>query len=289
MGAKISKEPIEKAGNWPPGSGREFDDPFPVNVVSPSRFYCQVQQLTIWTDYYIMYDMRGPGEYKKNHIVNAKQAWSPSEGVDWAWEMVVLIYGNSHTDAGVKKLMDALISGDAPPAQVYILEGPFKYFAKRFKPVLYKSGVAEYLPGPVELVPPTATNPGTYAIHRVHFLRSKQFTARLKIGTIINISARRLFVKTPGIVVENSAFSSDPAPGDFCVGLYNKYAGMKPKGKGKKNILIIDEPGCDYATILAGYHLVKFRKCREDDVVDSMTQRSGFLDTWYTDVISEWT
>ncbi|EZG69112.1 hypothetical protein GNI_059850 [Gregarina niphandrodes] len=288
MGARISKEPVEPPANWPPDAVQPYEDPFPVYIVSQSRFYSLVQQASLWGDYFVLHDQRPEDTFRKKHIATAKAKWDASQGLDWAWDVTVLIYSSSHKDPAIQELVDALVSAEYPPAAVYILEGGMSAFLKRYKALSSGSALSDSLPGPVELIPPTPTHVGTYAIHRVHFMRSKNFTSRLNIGTIINISARRLFVKTPGISLENTSFSSSPAPDDFVVVIYCKYANEKLAKKGKKNILIIDEPGCDYATILAGWHLIKYRDIPPDTAIESITMRNGFLDTWYTDVLTEW-
>lgn len=137
-------------------------------------------------------------------------------------------------------------------------------------------------------MPPTKTHVGTYSIHRVHFLRAKSIIARLNCTCIINISSRRLFVKTPGITIENLTFEEDPRPDDPAVKLYLKHAGKKAARKGKHNILVIDESGSDYAAILAGWHLISQRKVPAANAIESVTARIGFLDPWYTDLLTSW-
>lgn len=295
MGAKISKEPLEAPNQYPPVPIKEgqprpvpVSDPMDIQCVSQSRFFCFVQQAALWSDYFAVYDQRTPGEYNKNRIVMAQEASPEDDDLEWAWDMLVLVYGKSHNDPKVNAFVQKLQTCENPPKGIFVLEGSVKKFLKRYPVVGHKSDCADSLPAPVELVPPTATHPGTYAIHRVHFLRAKAIVSRLYCSTIINVSSRRLFVKSPGINLENTAFDDDPTPEDFVVTAYMKYASQKPKGKGKGNILIIDESGCDYASILAGWHLIKHRNISLEDAIESMTARIGFLDTWYTDVLTSW-
>eukprot|EP01057_Protomagalhaensia_wolfi_P001890 Protomagalhaensia_wolfi_Nauph_80__1889@NODE_2187_length_1178_cov_33_220369_g1707_i0_p1_GENE_NODE_2187_length_1178_cov_33_220369_g1707_i0NODE_2187_length_1178_cov_33_220369_g1707_i0_p1_ORF_typecomplete_len160_score35_87_NODE_2187_length_1178_cov_33_220369_g1707_i03482 len=157
--------------------------------------------------------------------------------------MLVLMYGKTHKDPAIEEFIKRLQASDSPPKGIYVLEGPLKKWQKRYKMMMHKSDTADSLPGPVELVPPTKDFPGTFAIHRVHFLRAKAIIARLWCTTIINISSRRLFVKTPGVNLENTAFDDDPSPDDFVVTCYMKHAGKKPAKKGKGNILVSSRLG----------------------------------------------
>eukprot|EP01053_Blabericola_migrator_P002212 Blabericola_migrator_1__2211@NODE_160_length_12527_cov_93_130417_g140_i0_p6_GENE_NODE_160_length_12527_cov_93_130417_g140_i0NODE_160_length_12527_cov_93_130417_g140_i0_p6_ORF_typecomplete_len300_score51_00Rhodanese/PF00581_20/0_049Rhodanese/PF00581_20/1_9e03_NODE_160_length_12527_cov_93_130417_g140_i032744173 len=297
MGLPISKEAFEAPKAYPPlpdpkpgqpPNPPPSDDPFELQCVSQSRFYCFVQQAAIWPDYYAMYDMRPQKDYDSNHIVGALPRPQPEDDLSWAWDMLVLLYGKSHSDPEIADFVKRLQECDGPPKGVYILEGPIKKWQKRYKVMMHKSDTADSLPGPVELVPPTKEFPATYAVHRVHFLRAKSIIARLWCTTIINISSRRLFVKTPGVNVENTAFDDDPNQDDYVVTCYMKYAGKKPSKKGKGNILIIDESGCDYAAILAGWHLIKHRNLPVDSAIASVSTRTGFLDSWYTDILESW-
>eukprot|EP01054_Gregarina_sp_Poly1_P003108 Gregarina_sp_Poly_1__3107@NODE_1875_length_3154_cov_92_426304_g1216_i0_p2_GENE_NODE_1875_length_3154_cov_92_426304_g1216_i0NODE_1875_length_3154_cov_92_426304_g1216_i0_p2_ORF_typecomplete_len264_score31_17_NODE_1875_length_3154_cov_92_426304_g1216_i07761567 len=247
MGAKISKEPFEAPKAYPPlpdpkpgqpPNPPPSDDPFELQTVSQSRFYCLVQQAAIWPDYYAIYDMRLLKDYNKNHICGANEKPQPDEDLSWAWDMLVLLYGKTHSDPAIGEFIKRLQECESPPKGVYVLEGAIKKWQKRYKMMMHKADTADSLPGPVELVPPTSTHPGTFSIHRVHFLRAKAIISRLWCTTIINISSRRLFVKTPGVNLENTAFDDDPNPDDFVVTVYMKYAGKKPGKKGKGNILV---------------------------------------------------
>lgn len=227
--------------------------------------------------------------------------------------MVVLIYSKWHTDTAVSSLVDFLKSSDDPPAGIYVLEGSYSALIKRYRFLDSNSELASLLPGPFELVPPTAGKSGIYAIHRVNFMRAKSIIGILDCRYFVNISSRRLTVKSGPIQVEHGWFDDDPHPDDFPALAFMKFAKSKPRRKARYNILVrgrevasacrnsisplctvlcflqvIDEVGCDFSVILAGWHLVKDRHIPLRNVKESMTSRIGFLDAWYIDVLSEW-
>lgn len=93
-------------------------------------------------------------------------------------------------------------------------------------------------PGPVELIPATKTNPGVFAIHRNLFQHCKTTLAYLGCSTVINISSRRLFLKTAAIRLENIQFDSVSEPYDEAINTFMRYATEKPRNVLKGNILV---------------------------------------------------
>lgn len=93
-------------------------------------------------------------------------------------------------------------------------------------------------PGPVELIPATKTNPAVYSIHRNLFQHCKSTVAHLGCSTVINISSRRLFLKTAAIRLENIQFDSVNEPYDEAISTFMRYAGDKPRSVTKGNVLV---------------------------------------------------
>lgn len=117
--------------------------------------------------------------------------------------------------------------------------GPFGRFKSQYKVVLSNFTKTEgEQPGPIELIPATKANPAVYLIHRNQFQHCKTTIAYLGCSTVLNISSRRLFLKTAAIKLENVQFDSTSEPYDEAIAAFEKHVNVKPKSRYKGNILV---------------------------------------------------
>jgi hypothetical protein len=93
-------------------------------------------------------------------------------------------------------------------------------------------------PGPVELIPKTKKTPAVYMIHRNQFHHCKTTIAYLGCTTLINISSRRLFLKTSAIKLENIQFDTMNEPYDEAIEAFERHMGHRSRHRHKGNILV---------------------------------------------------
>lgn len=273
----------------------DFPEPGPkcgsmqTQLISFSFFFCLVQHGAEWPDYYCIVDCRSLAAYKKGHVVGAKHATQLGSIDEATNGITVVAYDNNETSPGVTAFLSMLGSSGSTPTAIYVVQGSFSKFKKVYKVVVSSFTKTEgEQPGPVELLPATKANPAVYLIHRNQFQHCKTTIAYLGCSTVLNISSRRLFLKTAAIKLENVQFDNTNEPYDEAIAALEKHIKIKPKSHNKGNILIIDETGCDYGSLLVGWYLFQ-KGFNLEKICEHLSNKVGELDPWYLDVLRAWT
>lgn len=258
-------------------------------LISTSYLYCLAQHTAEWPEYYCLVDCRPLVAYKKSHIVGARHISEVMDTVhDSTNGVTVIIYDQKPASPNITAFLSKIDSSGSSPTTIYIHGDVFSRFQKMYPVSMSNFTRTEgEQPGPVELLPATARNPAVYMVHRNQFQHCKTTIAYLGCSTVINISSRRLFLKTTAIKLENVQFDNLNEPYDEAIASLAKYINSKPKGFRKGNILLIDETGYDYGTLLIGWYLFQ-NGCNLEKVCEHLCTKVGELDPWYLDVLRAW-
>lgn len=281
MGASYAKSPFDI-----PEPGPRVGD-VSSKLISPSHLYCLVQHVAEWSQYYCFVDCRSLAAYNKSHVVGAEHV--DDIEIDRTNEVMVILYGKNDKAKPIKDFLEQMSTAASAPTAVYVLKGSLSKFKKRYRVAMshFKPTRGEQ-PGPLELIPATRKNPAVYCIHRNQFQHCKTTIAYLGCSSVINLSSRRLFLKTAAIRLENIQFDSVSEPYDEAIAIFTRYMSERPRSATKGNILMIDETGCDYATLLIGWWWYK-QGFDIEEICEQLTNKMGELDPWYLDVFRAWT
>lgn len=271
-----------------PINGPEFGN-IKTKYISRSFLYCLAQHVSEWPEYYALIDCRSRSQFDSCHINGADPVSLVEPVQDRLNELTVILYGPKPDSPVIHNFLREMSGNGVEPSQVYILDCPFSKFKARYRVVLSTSvRTSTEQPGPIELLACTKQNPAVYCIHRNQFQHCKTTVAMLGCSTVINISSRRLFLKTTAITLENIQFDSANEPYDEAIAVFMKHVNKRPTSNLHGNILLIDETGWDYGTLLVGWYWYKQGHPLEK-VCELLATKYGELDPWYTEVLRAWT
>ena len=238
MGSAPSKTPFDYSEDGPQyGKSKAL-------YISNSFFFCLIQHNLEWPDYYCIIDCRPLYQYIKGHAIGAIQINKISNIEENTNGFTVVVYSSSGTHKSITEFLSKLEASGSVPTVVYIVKGSFRSFKKYYKVALntFVKNDVNY-PGPLELIPRTRNNPAVYAIHRNQFHYCKTTAAFLGCKSLLNISSRRVFLKTTAIKVDNIQFDNLNEPYDEAIAAFERQikrnAGVMRKSS---NILVSGKP-----------------------------------------------